>query len=357
MARARRGHLGGLPLVGVDVGRHSIKVSWLDPRTAAPTVVGLARTATPAGLFDPRGRLAARDALGDCLRQLLHELGLPDARAVSAIGAPFLALGSVHLPALPASALPAAAAAAVVGEPAPWSGAHAVDWRLAPAPNALDGALDLLVTAAPQQLVDDLTGALLAARLDPIVIEALPHAPLFLLASAEDESWQQQELLLVDCGEGHCTARWVVAGEVQRATVLPTGGAALTARLAQAAECTTAEALAYKEQQLGCLTEAEAAFDEPCAAALEEWLQALVEGLRGAAEGPPAQVLLHGGGAQLAGLPEVLAARLGWPVERLEPFAEVAAESRAALPPAVTALGPAFVNCLGLALREAVVAS
>jgi type IV pilus assembly protein PilM len=138
---------------------------------------------------------------------------------------------------------------------------------------------------------------------------------------------------------------------VAASTALPGGGRELTTDLARrleydlpAAEALKRDAAAWSPESASVEPAVRAAMHQALARCVEQ----LVTDVRqaGAVDG----VLLHGGGALLAGLREALAVASGVRVVVADPFAGLGV-AREALPPRAVATAPAWALAWGLAAR------
>jgi len=197
MGRVRR---SGPPAIGLDVGRHSIRLARLSRAGVTPSLGRLGQTVTPAGLFDSAGWLQSPDALAECLRQLAAEVGLSGCPTVVGLGGPLVIARPVELP--EDGTVESALAAADDDLPLP-----AGEYRVTLHPFA-DGTRGLLV-AAPQRLLDDLVGAIERAGLDPVVVDLTGFGAVYVLAGQLADGLPR---VLGDWGAGGVTWSWLVGG-------------------------------------------------------------------------------------------------------------------------------------------------
>lgn len=342
MGRVRR---DAPPAIGLDVGRHSIRLARLGRAGGQPSLGRLGQTVTPAGLFDAAGWLQSPDALSECLRQLAAEVGLSGAETILGVSGPLVQARPVDWP---ADGTVDAALAALDGRlPLPVG-----EYRATLHPVG-DGTQGLLV-AAPRRLVDDLCGAVERAGLEPVVVDLSGFGAIYVLAPQLADG---QPRVIGDWGAGGVTWSRVWGDEVREMVWVPGGGEAQTIalRVALAADLPTADRLKCERLSLdGDVGEAEAVPESEAAVrslrqAVEAALEPLLTWCRG--DGAPAEVLLHGGAARLRGLAAAVARFCGVPARVVSPFEAFSSEVRQGLPAALVRESAEYLNVLGLAWR------
>jgi len=341
MGRRRR---SGPPAIGLDVGRHSIRMARLGWAGEQPSLGRLGQTVTPAGLFDAAGWLQSPDALAECLRQLAAEVGLTGCPTILGLGGPLIHARPVSLPddGTVESALAAANGALAL---------PANEYRATLHPLG-DTGQGLLV-AAPQRLLDDLVGAVERSGLDPVVADLSGFGAVYVLAAQLSDGLPR---LIGDWGAGGVTWSRLVGDVVTDMVYVEGGGAAQTTalRVALAADAPTADRLKCERISLDAAHDESETVPESEAAVNSVRLvveQALAPAVAWCRETPPAEVLLHGGASQLRGLVGAVARQCGVPARLISPFDAFGAEVRQGLPAALTRESAEFVNVLGLAWR------
>lgn len=320
--RSRRRAPGRL---GLDIGRHSLKLAQLEPGDP-PRLVTIGRTATPAGLYAADGYLTALEPLVEAVARLVDDLGLRGAEAQLAVGPPALALACVEPdPTLDESLDD-------LGREVLWSSFIDVEPLFASAAGA-DGRL--LLAGLPRRLADELVLAVESAGLVPVGLDAAPLALCAALAPAGP-------LLIGDLGAGGTSWLWTVDGELLEMAWTGAGGAALSRALADRLGMNLAAAESYIAEGWSA-----SAPPEPAAEAVSSWLDRLCEPLREPRRIDPSGVLLAGGTALWPGLAEALCDRLGLPVAVADPLAGVVTDE--SLPEPVRAASAGFALALGLA--------
>ncbi|NUP99564.1 MAG: pilus assembly protein PilM, partial [Armatimonadetes bacterium] len=354
MGRWRRRGPGGPPLLGLDIGQHSIKLAHLDLTGVRPALVGLAAARTPLGLFDQHGALASRDALSDCVTQLAAELSLRQGDLACALDVPPAELIPLSLSAEvddPQAAVEAALATRLPYPP----GEAAIYWQ--ELPTEPEAALRrVMVSVAPRGLVEAVSSALARTRFDPLVMDLAPLAACHALIGCGEPWLRTATVLLLDVGATHITGTLVVAGEVTAVRAAASGSEDVTLAVADALAADLAVAERYQREVLD-LAPDEAEGDEPDSTravrlAVEErlaGLPALADELLALAPetNPPETILLYGGGARLRGLDDYLTARLGLTARVAAPLATL--EVSGELPPGLPGDAARYVTALGLA--------
>jgi type IV pilus assembly protein PilM len=345
MGRVRR---MGPSAIGLDVGRHSIRLARLGWAGSQPSLDRLGQTVTPAGQFDAAGWLQSPDALAECVRQLAAETGVSGCPVILGVGGPLVWTRTVPLP---AEGGVQAALEALNGDlPLPVSELHAT---LHPLSGEVDPPQALLV-AAPAKLVSELVGAVERAGLEPEVVDLLGFAAVYALLEQLHDGLPR---LVGDWGAGGVTWWRLRGDEVRESVYVPGGGEAQTTalRVALSADLATADRL--KRERLSLLPEHDESDTVPeSEAAVRSLRQAVESSLEPVlsccrADDPPVEILLHGGAARLRGLSAQVAAECGVPARVAEPFQSFGQEVRATLPASLTRESAEYLNVLGLAWR------
>ena len=340
-----RVHRMGPPAIGLDVGRHSIRLARLGRAGDQPSLDRLGQTVTPAGQFDAAGWLQSPDALAECLRQLAAETGVVGCPTILGIGGPLVYVRTVPTP---PDGLVATALEAANGDlPLPAAELQATIHPLSDEGQAL-------LVAAPRKLIEDLVGAVERAGLDPVAVDLLGFAAVYVLL---DQLADSQPRILGDWGSGGVTWWRLQGDEVREMSHLPIGGEAQTTalRVALSADLPTADKL--KRERLSLAAEDDESETVPESEAAVRSLRSVVESALQPAvawcsrDDQPVEILLHGGAARLRGLPALVAEQCGVPCRLAEPFESFDSTIRATLPASLTRESAEFLNVLGLAWR------
>ncbi len=361
MPQTRRGGCGGLPLIGLDVGRHSIKMARLDVRGRSAHLVALGKCYSPPGLFDDQGCFTGSAALAGGVCQLARELGIGRAEVFAAVSGP-------GVPVLSVSAAPGVDPVATLRAECPaawWAGDEAL---FATQAHGAEGELiGYQVAVSARRTVAGLVAGLEEAGLVPTVIDTAPYAVGYALSAADGNA--TTNAIAVDIGVGHATAMWLAGGAVQQVAVEPAGTAAVTGALMAEMGVSYEIAEAYRTDWLDVTaTDPACGQDDPPSdeQAARAWahrareavepvfaqVAGLIERLQAAATAAPPEALwLLGGGTRQRGLAWYLAERCGLPARPADAWAALAPAELSGLPPEIVHDPGSYVVCLGLALR------
>ncbi len=340
-------------VVGLDLGRHNIRMACVQFTDGRPALTAAGLTIAPAGVFATDGSLLGRDALADCLADLAADLGLSRSRVVTAIGGAGLTLFPLLLPRAQAVDPAAVRAAAVERLPLPWD-QMVVTWQpgLAPAGESSD-LVRRMVSAVPRQLADGLAAVLDRAGFEPVAIEAAPYGAVFSLVAARPSAGQREQRRIVgDWGAVQTTWSVLAGTELVAVAQVAGGGEALTEALAAAMGWDRRTADKAKRAELALDEGGDASDLTEAMAVVERHVQARVHpllALLATETNPPAEILLHGGAARQPGLRERIETATGVPTRLADPFAWI---DCGAAPSAISADGAGFALALGLAMRH-----
>ncbi|MBI2302039.1 MAG: pilus assembly protein PilM [Armatimonadetes bacterium] len=333
--------LGGasVPPVGLDIGRHSIKLTQVEQLQQSCRVVAAAHTPTPASAFDDSGCLVDAAALAGHLSWFWSTLELGTRRVVTAVGGPPVAVRSVEVyePLGP----PPAALAADWGAELPFDAGEAVVSE-APLSPRDDAPWAALAVAVRRVHLVALVEALELAGLRAARIDAAPFAAAHALV-AHDPGAASRRLLIGDLGATHTTWTQMDHGDVRWSEIVTPGAAA-------------ADGLGWTPVENGRV-DAEPYADvhdaEPPSGYVEAVLGSLAEAFARhseQAEGAD-EVVLHGGGALARGVVHAIEQSLGLPARAADVFSALDGAATVDLPDETRAAQPLFATSLGLAWR------
>lgn len=181
-----------------------------------------------------------------------------------------------------------------------------------------DRLRDVMLCAAKVDAIERLCAAAASAGFRPRFV--VPSS-LALLNAFRSAAPQTPRTLLVEIGARTTTLLLREGGRVHL-RAMPLGGQDITRQLAAGRTCEATEAEAWKRapRPADPIAPAAAAFATRLA---QEITRTGLHFQRQSGAAAPERVLLSGGAARLAGLPELLASRLNVPVERGEPLAHI----------------------------------
>lgn len=228
--------------------------------------------------------------------------------------------------------------------------------------------LDVLLVVAPQPMVSGRVAVMEGAGLEPVAVDVEAFALLRAMEAARLMPPPGQAVVVMNMGATYTDLNIVVGNEVAVTRSIPIGGNALTSSVASVMNVPVEEAEQHKRQidiAPGSAGESVeygmAAVPDPARQVTLPFVDELIRELRRsvlyfqsqAAEAGLAvavdQLVLSGGGTQLAGLPEYLQERLGMDVTLLNPIAAQGGKAAAAQ---WERHGAELAVAVGLALKE-----
>ena len=362
--------------VGIDIGTHSIKVAQISSTRNGYVLNKAGSALTPPDAIK-NGMVEDRFAIASAVNRLLSDLDISSQMAVAALSGPTVVVRQVQLPAMPERQLRKSIS---------WEARNYISFPVEDSQLAFeilgtqttDGMpqMDVMLVAAPRELVDSRVAALEQAGLDPIAVELEPFA---LIRGVIDLPYGATEftetLALVDIGATYSYITIIAEGAFGLTRSVTTAGNNFTEVIAKALSVDTVEAERIKEEEMAVvIDEGTRALLSPsgqeASRAVESTLEELVREIRrsfafydyqqspSAGIGRPTgigRVILCGGSAKMRGIAAYLQDQLGIPVEPVEIFRDGLVQ----LPPGADGLEaqtPILATVLGLALREPMLA-
>ncbi|MGB4337515.1 MAG: type IV pilus assembly protein PilM [Bacillota bacterium] len=358
--------------VGLDIGTSRIKMVELAARPDGVELVRAAMESIPAGAI-VEGKILDPVSMADAIRRAMAAGKFRSREVVAAVAGQGVVVRHARFPRMPEEELKDAMKwEAQKYIPYPVEEAM-LDFTVLPASSSDQQGMEVMLVAAPAELVNSHLEAMELAGLTVVAVDVQPFTMLRALrqlspsgtAGAEDGS-----VAYVDVGAG--TTDIVIAnGEVVRFTrIVPIGGATFTKAIADrlGVGFDVAERLKIERGQVHRRGEdVHGSEERALAEAIGEVAEAAVLDIRrsidyhdlqlsGGAEGVEVKrVILSGGGAVLRGFAEYIGEELGLPTEMFEPLSNITVNPRVASKlEDVGAVGPMLVVGIGLALREVV---
>ncbi|HEY3379402.1 MAG TPA: type IV pilus assembly protein PilM [Armatimonadota bacterium] len=369
---------GASNTVGIDIGSHSIKVVQVVSTRNGYALMRAGSTLTPVEAVK-QGVVEDRFAVAESVRRLLQDLGITSPMAIAALSGPSVVVRQVQLPAMPEHQL---------RKSIYWEARNYISFPVEDSllefqilnTHTQDGIpqMDVMLVAAPRELVDSRVAALEQAGVEPIAVELEPFA---LIRAAIDLpmglAGPQESLALVDIGATYTNISIIANGIFGLTRSVMTAGNSFTEAIAKVlgVEMLQAERIKEEETQV-VVDEASRAQLSPvgqeASRAIESTLEELVREIRRSfafydyQQNPAgggdqrtvagiSRVILSGGSAKLGGIAHYLQDQLSIPVDLVDLFGhhlvhlpDGAEELQAQMPLLATAFG--------LALREPMLA-
>ena len=364
---------GAQHAIGIDIGSHTIKVVQVVPSRNGYLLTHAGSTPTPTDAIK-LGVVEDRLAVAEAINGLLHTLGITTPWVVAAVAGPTVIVRPVHLPVMPESQLRKSIS---------WEARNHISFPVEDSAvsfqilgnTTVDGTpqMEVMLVAAPRELIDSRVEAIEQAGLEPITIEleqfALMRATTELPAEGTAEL-RHETVALVDIGATFTHITIVSNGVFVLTRSVTTAGNSFTKTVADALGVDLPQAEEIKEKETRVVSdEAVRAQLTPAgqqaSRALESQLDELVREIRrsfafydyqqgpgGVATGDGvSRIILTGGSANLAGLTACMREQLSLPVDTINVFGHGGVQLPSGAEE-LTGQVNRLTTALGLALRE-----
>ena len=248
--------------VGIDIGSHSIKVVQVTPTRTGFALLRAGSAPTPPEAIK-QGIVDDRLAVAETLDMLLHTLGISAPWAISAIAGPTVVVRQMRLPAMPEHQL---------RKSIYWEARNYINTTVEDSliefqilgTTMVDNApqMDVMLVAAPRELVDSRTLTLEQAGLEPIAIELEPFSLMRIAVELPNGQAAHETIALVSIGATYTHISIVADGNFVLTRSVTVAGNSFTEAIASGMGIELAQAEEIKEN------EAQAVRDEPSRALL-----------------------------------------------------------------------------------------
>lgn len=365
----------GSHAIGIDIGSHSIKVVQLAPSRNGYSLLRAGSTPTPPEAIK-QGVVTDRPAMAEALHALMRDLGISSVAAVAAVAGPTVVVRQVQLPAMPEAQL---------RKSIYWEARNYISFPVEDSllefqilethPGESTPKMDVMLVAAPRDLVESRVDTLEQAGIEPLAIEVEP----FSLMRAAIElpmgmSETRDTVALVDIGATYTNISIVSNGAFVLSRAITIAGNNFTEAIASVLSVDPMQAEEIKENEaevvMDELNRAELSpIDQEASRALEPTMEELVREVRrsfafydyqqgpgGGTRAPGgvggvSRVILTGGTAKMRGLASYLQEQLNLPVA----LADFFSTGMVTVPEGAEELyaqEPMLATATGLALRE-----
>jgi type IV pilus assembly protein PilM len=349
--------------VGIDIGSHSLKAVQIDPSGRSFTVTRVGQYPTPPETVRD-GVAVDPEQLGHAIRQLLRDSDISASTANIAVAGSSVIVRTIKIPKMSEAVL-RKSIKFEAGKYVPSSvGDSYIEFDILG--DAEEGKMDVLVVAAPKEMVESRIRAVAEGGLDTEVVDIEGFAIYRSLIECQpDSDYASETIGLVDMGAGHTHISIVSNGQFALTRSIPIAGSTLTDALQTYFRTGPEEADRTKSSlDFGLLAgEGRTAADNPALHLLQPVMDELVRELRrsinyyqtqqteATGSAPVSTLLLTGGTARLQGIGDYLGFKLGLPCESLgvwetERFRSASADAR-------NGVGHEFGVAAGLAMRRA----
>jgi type IV pilus assembly protein PilM len=353
-------------IIGVDIGSAHIKAVQVEAHRDSFRVTRAAQQRTPQGTVRD-GIVTDREAVGGAIRQMIKAAGISATGAVLAVAGPTVAVRPVRLPKMTEAAL----LKSVRYEASKFISSNVEDSNIAfeivgPAKDD-DTQMDVMLVAAPREMVDSRIDALERAGLEAVAVDLESFALQRAIVECNRRMFEDGGLrALVDVGAGHTEVTLLSGTNFALTRSIPIAGDTFTDALKNQLRVDTAEADKRKAEL--DLTALLSGGVEPEVLEMVKSVQSVLDELlreirrsvnfyqSQLTDGEPAQplseILLAGGSAQFGGLAAYVTARLGTPARIADAFESPIFDSAPEATQWLRDQAPRLGTCLGLAIKE-----
>lgn len=305
--------------VGLDLGHHTIKAVQIEKTAGGWRVARLGCIATPADsikesvVIDP-------ESVASSIRQLLKDSHIGANSAFVAVAGGAVVVRNVRIPKMPEATL----RKSIRFEASRYVPSSVEDSfiEFEIIGDAEDGQMDVLIVAAPKELIDSRVKACALAGLRVEAVDVEPFAAYRCLLEADpNNAWSHKTVAMVDVGAGMTSLSVVKEGMFVMTRTIPNGSRQLTDALKNFFQLSDEDAESGKSQLDVTDLLNELPKENPPLRIIQPHVDDLVREIRRSlnyfqsqqGEGNKAVdgLVISGGGAQLSGLTEYIAKKLG----------------------------------------------
>jgi type IV pilus assembly protein PilM len=230
-------------IIGLDIGSHQIKAIYLERKRGGWTVTAAGVVPTPPETVS-EGIVHEPARVADAVSALLRERNMPPGETIAAISGSTVTVRQIRMPNVPTNSLPKA----VRFEAAkylPSVQESAVEYAvLGKSGEPLQ--LDVLLVAAPNEMVNSRVEAMERAGLEPVAVDIEAFALLRSLTAAGFDL--SEPMAVLNMGAAFTDFHILFDENIALTRSIPMGGAMLTQAIVSAANVSVEDAELLKEQ-------------------------------------------------------------------------------------------------------------
>jgi len=230
-------------VVGLDIGSHQIKAVHLERKRGGWHLVAAGVEPTPYDAVQ-EGIVIERHEVAHSIESLLRRCNIPFGEAIGAISGATVTVRQVKVPDMPEASLKKS----IRFEAAKYLPSvqdSALEYAIL-GKSGIPPQLDLLLVAAPLDMVNSRVEAMELAGLDPIAIDIEAFALVRAIAAADLGVSTEEPIAVVNIGATFTDVNIIFQDTLAVTGSIPIGGNALTQSIASAANVTPEEAEALK---------------------------------------------------------------------------------------------------------------
>jgi type IV pilus assembly protein PilM len=317
--------------VGVDLGHHGLKAVQLDRSQSGWKVTRQGCAATPDGCIQD-GIVTNVQAAGRALRQLLRDSHIGATSAIASVAGASVVVRTVRIPKMSEAAL-RKSIRYEAGRYVPNSVEESfVEFEIIG--DVDSGQMDVLIVAAPKEIVESRVQACEAAGLEVAVVDIEPFATYRALIEADPSwDWPNTTLALIDLGASRSTVSIISKGVFAMTRSIHLGGTTFTDALKNYFKLSPEEAEAGKAQlDFAALCDDSHPAENPPLRVLQPHADDLIREIRRSINyyqsqqtesgqpNPVTAVVVTGGSAKMPGLTAYMSHKLGVEVKTVGVF-------------------------------------
>ena len=353
-------------IIGIDIGSAHIKAVQVEAHRDSFRVTRAAQQRTPQGAVRD-GIVIDRDGVSGAIRQMIKAAGISATGAALAISGPTVAVRQIRLPKMTEAALQKSARF----EAPKYISTNIDDSNIAfdilgVAPDDAN-MMDVMLVAAPREMVDSRVEALERAGLEAVSIDLEAFALQRSLVDCNRRLFEDGNLrAIVDLGAAHTEVSLLSGTTFALTRSIPIAGDTFTDALKNQLRVDLAEAERRKMEidltvMLGGSADPEMTETvKSVQSVLDELLREIRRSVNyyqsqlpeGTQAQPLQEILLAGGSAAMGGLAPYITARLGTPARIADPFESPLFDSAPEATQWLREQAPRLGTGLGLAIKE-----
>ncbi len=352
--------------IGIDIGSSCIKAVEIEPTSSGWVLANAAVTPTPREALKDGSVINIIDVAHE-IRTMLRDAGIKATGAVCAISGSQVIVRQVQFPKMPEASL----RKSIKYEAGKYISSSmedsTVEFQILG--DAEDPAqMNVMLVAAPSEMIDSRVTALESAGLEPLVIDVESFALIRSLVefNATDE-YLNSTIALIDIGASHTDVDIVSKGEFALTRNIPIAGDSFTNAIKSLTGGTFEEAEQAKLAMTGSCPVDQINTTDPDNRSwrvVQPLMDELIREIRrsihfyqsqfpeNSPEAQVAKIVLTGGTARMPGLDAYVSAKLTTPAEVASVFRQTAIGTGRVSEAFISEHGPVLAVCAGLALKE-----
>jgi type IV pilus assembly protein PilM len=311
-------------VVGIDIGSSQMKIVYAEAAKGSSRISRIAICPTPPESVK-EGVVVNIPEVAAALKNCLRNAGIKSQNAIAAVAGPGVIVRQVQVPTMPERVLRKTIGFEATKYISTTVEDSVVEFDIL-GPSETDGQMNIMLAAAPRQMVDTRVAVLEMAGLDPIALDVEVLASIRSLTEySSNKSLVDRTIAILEIGGGHSEINLISQGNLEITRTIPISGDSLTNSIRTALGCEFAEAEARKlDLDISILCDTPAgSTEDPALRGVQNLIDELLREVRrsvnyyqsqspeGTVDNNVDTVILSGGSARMRGLGEYVTSRLG----------------------------------------------